>query len=236
MPFHVLLYDYESELAKKLYGDQLDIKECQASLTSQNSDLMDESPSYSPLSDIIDINPVLSFVPNNITISPIINHENQYDSYSHNMDPCWETYILKYILYLKIFFNFKVISLIKNRLDEKYTVLKDALSRTRYKTWNDNFEMVLGSDDDSYDKTNEDIIEHFNRTIVSISLDKEIRIFNEVESVVDSLILRVEYMLNYSEIKELSANRNDADFDAFMVKKKCLTNFLCNAENLTNSR
>lgn len=117
MPFRVLLYDYESELAKKLYGDQLDTKECQASLTSQNSDLMDESPSYSPLSDTIDINPVVDFDLNNVSISPIIYYENltkgQYDSHSHNIDPCCETYILKYILNLKIFSNFKMISLIK---------------------------------------------------------------------------------------------------------------------------
>lgn len=116
-------------------------------------------------------------------------------------------------------------------------MLKDILSKTRYKKWNGNFEMILGSDDDSpsYDKTNEDIIEHLNKTIVSISSDKEIKIFNEVKSVVDSLILRVEYMIKYSEVKELSyaANRNDADFDAFMITKKRLTNFLFNAENLS---
>ena len=123
-----------------------------------------------------------------------------------------------------VFFNLKLNNL---RLDEQYSTLKEIISQTRYETWNENYEIVLCSDVDSpsYDKSNDYIVQHFNRNILNVVSNKkaaeDMNLLSEVRSTMNSIISKVEYLVKCSEIKKLSYSGND-DFDTFIIKKKSL--------------
>ncbi len=123
-----------------------------------------------------------------------------------------------------VFFNLKLNNL---RLDEQYSTLKEIISQTRYETWNENYEIVLCSDVDSpsYDKSNDYIVQHFNRNILNVVSNKkaaeDMNLLSEVRSTMNSIISKVEYLVKCSQIKKLFYSGND-DFDTFIIKKKSL--------------